>query len=52
LLSDASYLTPRLARRLAWLATWTAIAPFVDAGFRRRLRELRSRWRRSRVSRG
>jgi glycosyltransferase involved in cell wall biosynthesis len=52
LLSDASYLTPRLARRLAWLATWTAIAPFVDAGFRRRMRELRSRWRRSRVARG
>jgi glycosyltransferase involved in cell wall biosynthesis len=52
LLSDVNYLTPRLARRLAWLAAWTAIAPLVDTGLRRRLRELRSRYRRSRLSNG
>jgi glycosyltransferase involved in cell wall biosynthesis len=52
LLSDVNYLTPRLARRLAWLATWSAIAPLVNTGFRRRMRDIRSRWRRSRLSRG
>ncbi|MGA7490646.1 MAG: glycosyltransferase [Xanthobacteraceae bacterium] len=52
LASDVGYLTPRLARRLAWLATWTAIAPLVDTGLRRRMRELRSRYRRSRLSNG
>jgi glycosyltransferase involved in cell wall biosynthesis len=50
LLSDMSYLTPRLAGRLAWLAAWSAIAPFVNTGLRRRLRALRSRHRRSRLS--
>jgi glycosyltransferase involved in cell wall biosynthesis len=52
LLSDLRYLTPRLARRLAWLTAWSAIAPFVDTGLRRRLREMRSRYRRSRLSNG
>jgi glycosyltransferase involved in cell wall biosynthesis len=52
LLSDMSYLTPRLAGRLAWLAAWSAIAPFVNTGLRRRLRALRSRHRRSRLSNG
>jgi glycosyltransferase involved in cell wall biosynthesis len=52
LLSDLGYLTPRLARRLAWLAAWSAIAPFVNTGLRRRLRALRSRHRRSRLSNG
>jgi glycosyltransferase involved in cell wall biosynthesis len=52
LLSDMSYLTPLLARRLAWLAAWSAVAPFVNAGLRRRLRALRSRHRRSRLSNG
>jgi hypothetical protein len=52
LLSDLGYLTPRLARRLAWLAAWSAIAPFVGTGLRRRMREMRSRHRRSRLSNG
>jgi hypothetical protein len=52
LLSDVSYLTPLLARRLAWLAAWSTIAPFVSTGLRRRLRALRSRHRRSRLSNG
>jgi glycosyltransferase involved in cell wall biosynthesis len=52
LLSDMSYLTPRLAGRLAWLAAWSAVAPFVNTGLRRRLRALRSRHRRSRLSNG
>jgi hypothetical protein len=52
LLSDLGYLTPRLAGRLAWLAAWSALAPFVDSGLRRRLRALRSRYRRSRLSNG
>jgi glycosyltransferase involved in cell wall biosynthesis len=50
LLSDSSYVTPRLARRLAWLSAWTTISPFVGADARRRMREVRSRYRRSRVS--
>jgi glycosyltransferase involved in cell wall biosynthesis len=52
LLSDAGYITPRLAARLVRLAGWTAVAPFIDAGLRRRLRALRSRHRRSRLSKG
>jgi glycosyltransferase involved in cell wall biosynthesis len=52
LLSDIGYLTPRLAGRLAWLAAWSAVAPFVNTGLRRRLRALRSHHRRSRLSNG
>jgi hypothetical protein len=52
LLSDVGYLTPRLAGRLAWLAAWSAVAPFVNTGLRRRLRALRSHHRRSRLSNG
>jgi len=45
--SDLSYLTPRLAARLAWLATWTAVAPIVGTGLRRRMRGFRSWYRRA-----
>jgi glycosyltransferase involved in cell wall biosynthesis len=46
--SDPTALTPRLAGRLAWLATWTRLAPLVGTGLRRRLRDVRSRLRRYR----
>jgi len=46
--ADPTSLTPRLAGRLAWLATWTRLAPFVGTGLRRRLRDVRSRLRRYR----
>ena len=36
LLSDLGYVTPRLVARLAWLATWTRLAPFVGTDVRRR----------------
>jgi glycosyltransferase involved in cell wall biosynthesis len=52
LMSDLGYVTPRLVRRLAWLALWTKLAPFVDAGLRDRMRGIRSRYRRSRSSTG
>jgi glycosyltransferase involved in cell wall biosynthesis len=48
--SDRGYLTPRLVRRLAWLALWTNIAPFVHNRLRRWVRGLRSRYRRFRSS--
>jgi hypothetical protein len=51
-MSDLGYVTPRLVRRLAWLALWTKLAPFVDAGLRDRMRGIRSRYRRSRSSTG
>jgi glycosyltransferase involved in cell wall biosynthesis len=50
--SDLGYVTPRLLRRLAWLALWTKLAPFVGAGLRDRMRGIRSRYRRSRSSTG
>jgi glycosyltransferase involved in cell wall biosynthesis len=46
--SDPTSLTPRLAGRLAWLAIWTKLAPFVGVGLRRRLRDVRTRLRRYR----
>jgi glycosyltransferase involved in cell wall biosynthesis len=52
LMSDLGYVTPRLVRRLAWLALWTKLAPFVGAGLRARMRGLRSRYRRARSSAG
>ena len=48
LLSDPSYLTPRLVLRLARLAAWNKLAPFCGTGLRERLRGIRSRYRRSR----
>ena len=48
LLSDLGYLTPRLVARLAWFATWTKLAPFVGTDVRRRMRSVRTRYRRSR----
>jgi glycosyltransferase involved in cell wall biosynthesis len=45
--SDPSYLTPRLVIRLIWLATWNKLAPFLGAGLRRRMRNVRSRYRRA-----
>jgi len=47
LLSDLGYVTPRLVLRLAWLATWAKLAPFVGRGVRRRMRSIRTRYRRS-----
>jgi glycosyltransferase involved in cell wall biosynthesis len=52
LLSDLGYVTPRLVRRLAWLALWTKLAPFVGANIRDRVRGIRSRYRRSRSVNG
>jgi glycosyltransferase involved in cell wall biosynthesis len=46
--SDPTSLTPRVAGRLAWLAIWTRLAPFVGTGLRRRLRDVRTRLRRHR----
>lgn len=43
---DPSYLTPRLAVRFVWLIAWTAIANYVPASWRNRLRGLRSSMRR------
>jgi glycosyltransferase involved in cell wall biosynthesis len=48
--SDPGYITPRLVGRLAWLAGWTAIAPFVNQRARRWIRGIRSRYRRYRTS--
>jgi glycosyltransferase involved in cell wall biosynthesis len=44
---DMSYLTSRLAVRLAWFAAWTKLAPFVGMGMRQRMRRIRARYRRS-----
>jgi hypothetical protein len=52
LLSDPGYVTPRLVRRLLWLALWSKLAPLVDARLRDRMRSIRSRYRRSRSSVG
>jgi glycosyltransferase involved in cell wall biosynthesis len=48
LMSDLGYVTPRLVRRLIWLALWSKLAPLVGAGLRERMRGIRSRYRRSR----
>jgi glycosyltransferase involved in cell wall biosynthesis len=45
--SDLSYLTPRLVLRIAWLAMWTKVAPLFGESLRRRIRVIRSRFRRS-----
>jgi glycosyltransferase involved in cell wall biosynthesis len=45
--SDLSYLTPRLAARIAWLATWTAVAPIIGTGLRQRVRGFRTWYRRA-----
>jgi glycosyltransferase involved in cell wall biosynthesis len=45
LASDLGYLTPRLICRLAWLALWSRLAPFVGTGLRRRLRAARTVYR-------
>jgi hypothetical protein len=52
LLSDPGYVTPRLVRRLLWLALWSKVAPLVDARLRNWMRGIRSRYRRSRSSAG
>ena len=46
--SDLNYLTPRLAFRLVWFATWNKVAPFFGSGLRRRMHRLRTGYRRSR----
>jgi glycosyltransferase involved in cell wall biosynthesis len=46
--SDPGYVTARLAARLTWLATWSAVAPLVDTRARRWMRDIRSRYRRAR----
>jgi hypothetical protein len=48
LCSDWRYLTPRLALRIAWFATWSKLAPFVGTGLRRQARCIRTRYRRRR----
>jgi hypothetical protein len=48
LISDLGYITPRLVRRLIWLALWGKLAPIVDSDLRERMRGIRSRYRRSR----
>jgi glycosyltransferase involved in cell wall biosynthesis len=48
LMSDLGYITPRLVRRLIWLALWGKLAPIVDSDLRERMRGIRSRYRRSR----
>ena len=45
--SDLKYLTPRLAFRLARLATWARLAPVVGTRLRRWMRSIRTRYRRS-----
>jgi glycosyltransferase involved in cell wall biosynthesis len=52
LMSDLGYLTPRLVRRLIWLALWSKVARFVGPGLRARMRSIRSRYRRARSSMG
>jgi glycosyltransferase involved in cell wall biosynthesis len=52
LLSDPGYVTPRLARRLLWLALWSKVAPLIDGRLRDWMRSIRSRYRRSRSSPG
>jgi hypothetical protein len=52
LISDLGYLTPRLMRRLIWLALWSKLAPLVGAPLRARMRSIRSRYRRARSSMG
>jgi hypothetical protein len=47
---DPGYLTWRLARRIVWLSVWNVLAPVVGAGLRGRLRALRARYRRSRLT--
>ena len=49
LASDPGYLTPRLIRRLVWLAIWTKLARFVGNGLRQRLRGMRAAYRRARL---
>jgi glycosyltransferase involved in cell wall biosynthesis len=46
--SDPSYLTPRLARRIARYVLWTKVAPFLGTGLRARLRGIRDSYQRGR----
>jgi hypothetical protein len=46
LLRDPSYITLRLVRRLVWLSIWEKLAPFFGSGLRRRVRALRTQYRR------
>jgi glycosyltransferase involved in cell wall biosynthesis len=48
LFQDPEYITFRLARRLAWFAIWTRLAPFFGPGFRRWFRAIRTQFRRRR----
>jgi glycosyltransferase involved in cell wall biosynthesis len=50
LMSDLGYVTPRLVRRLIWLALWSKLGPFMGAPLRKRMRAIRSRYRRARSS--
>jgi glycosyltransferase involved in cell wall biosynthesis len=50
LASDPGYVTPRLIRRLVWLATWTKLARFFGNGLRQRVRSMRTAYRRGRLS--
>jgi glycosyltransferase involved in cell wall biosynthesis len=49
--SDWGYVTPRLVRRLAWLAFWTEVAPFINKRLRGWMRGIRSHYRRFRTDR-
>ena len=46
LLRDPGYLSLRLIRRLVWFSLWTRLSPLFGAGFRRRMRALRTQYRR------
>src|SRR5262245_59707312 len=43
---DRGYLSFRLVRRIVWFATWNRLGPLLGDGLRRRLRSVRSRYRR------
>jgi hypothetical protein len=50
--SDPGYATPRLIRRLVWLSFWMKVAPFVSTRARTWARNIRSRYRRAKLSPG
>jgi glycosyltransferase involved in cell wall biosynthesis len=47
---DPGYLSWRLIGRIVWFASWNPLALLLGAGLRRRLRAIRSRYRRWRAS--
>jgi glycosyltransferase involved in cell wall biosynthesis len=50
--SDPGYLTFRLLRRLVWLSVWMKVAPLVSTRARAWARNIRSRYRKSRLKSG